>query len=132
MHFQDLSRYNYTEEEENTLNIGWLDPDYEYTKGVVDEYFLERLSLFLDCIVHDESFGPHTCGFCRKALASGEIRVFGLNGVVYAAPTMIDHYIMIHKYQPPQAFIDAVMNGPLPGTIEYSNLAAKYSWSTHL
>lgn len=132
MYFHDLSAYNYIQEEENTFNVGWLAHDHDYTKGLVNENFLKRLSLFMDYIVHDESCGPHECEFYQNAYTSGEIRVFGLNGAVYAVPTMIRHYIIKHQYQPPQVFIDAVMNGPLPGTIEYSNLAAKYSWSSHL
>ncbi|MCX7805518.1 MAG: hypothetical protein N3A38_10060 [Planctomycetota bacterium] len=38
-----------------------------------------------------------------------EIRVLGRDGKIYAAPTLIYHYVVAHKYRPPQEFIDAVM-----------------------
>lgn len=48
------------------------------------------------------------------AVGNGEIRVLGKDGVVYAGPAMLHHYIAMHQYLPPQEFIDAVMNIPQP------------------
>ena len=42
-------------------------------------------------------------------LGNGEIRVTGEDGTVYAAPTMIAHYVAEHHYLPPQEFVDAVL-----------------------
>jgi hypothetical protein len=41
-------------------------------------------------------------------LGSAEIRVPGKDEIVYAAPEMIAHYVIMHDYCPPQEFIDAV------------------------
>jgi hypothetical protein len=41
-------------------------------------------------------------------VANGEIRVAEKNKVVYAAPTLICHYIEGHPYCPPSEFLDAV------------------------
>ena len=35
-------------------------------------------------------------------LGDGEIRVSGSGGVVFAAPTLICHYIHTHGYRPPE------------------------------
>jgi hypothetical protein len=29
--------------------------------------------------------------------------------VIYVSPVLVAHYVTVHRYQPPQAFIDAVM-----------------------
>jgi hypothetical protein len=33
----------------------------------------------------------------------------GVDGTRYAAPFLVEHYVTIHQYAPPQAFIDAVL-----------------------
>ena len=67
--------------------------------------------------------GRHVCELCRERrdpirmqrglrpvwLGNGEIRVTGENGEVYAAPTMIAHYVAEHGYLPPRASVDAVL-----------------------
>lgn len=40
-------------------------------------------------------------------LGNGEIRVAGKGSVVYAAPTLICHYIGGHAYQPPAQFLES-------------------------
>ena len=39
-------------------------------------------------------------------LGSAEIRVFGQNGKIYAAPNLIYHYMKDCGYLPPQEFLD--------------------------
>jgi hypothetical protein len=41
----------------------------------------------------------------------GEIRVTGEDGVTYASPDLIVHYVTVHRYRPPQKFVDAVLAG---------------------
>ncbi|MBQ3665050.1 MAG: hypothetical protein II919_02960 [Lachnospiraceae bacterium] len=48
--------------------------------------------------------------------------MLGKNGLVYAAPDLVIHYIINHQYLPPKEFIDAVMNGPKPGGEEYRDM----------
>ena len=42
-------------------------------------------------------------------LGSAEIRVQGKEGKVYAAPTLIYHYVAAHDYDPPQEFVEALL-----------------------
>jgi hypothetical protein len=44
----------------------------------------------------------------KLAVGNGEIRVSGKDGIVYAAPTLVCHYIQAHGYFPPEEFIEAV------------------------
>jgi len=60
-------------------------------------------------------------------LGSAEIRVVGQDGTVYAAPDLIYHYVVVHDYRPPEEFIQAVMETPLPGTQEHEILK-KEKW----
>ncbi|MCX4824617.1 hypothetical protein OG883_33135 [Streptomyces sp. NBC_01142] len=62
--------------------------------------------------------GYHFCPWCpaRRVGArvdgprgSAEIRVEG-NGVAYAAPELIAHYVEVHDYLPPADFVEAVLS----------------------
>lgn len=59
-------------------------------------------------------------------LGSSEIRVFGRDGTIYAAPNLIYHYIVEHQYRPPDVFIQAVLEGPQPGSDEYQALLSQH------
>ena len=70
--------------------------------------------------------GYHRCNLCDAddachpaevvwegevhVVGSAEIRVIGADGVRYAAPNMILHYVSAHHYLPPTEFVDAVLN----------------------
>lgn len=134
-YYPDLSPYEYYQTEFSTVNIGWLDAAHEYSKGPVPNEFIERLWAFCHEPVH-QSKGFHACELCRKPvfglnvkrgsdsiqLGSAEIRVFGKDGMTYAAPNLIYHYVVEHCYRPPEEFIQAVMESPLPGSPEYEAL----------
>jgi hypothetical protein len=62
--------------------------------------------------------GWHTCEFCGKALGFGSFGV-PADGRLFYAPDMIAHYVEEHGYAPPEMFIAAVLECPLPGTAEY-------------
>jgi hypothetical protein len=142
-YFPDLSPYTYTPYDTQagfiTLNIGWLEPTEHHTTGVTSLDFQTRLLTFCS---HDATvnhcLGYHFCPFCTNRddivrinwedkeifLGSGEIRAIG-SSVLYAAPTLIYHYIVVHNYQPPAEFIDAVQFGPGPDTPEHQTLLRK-------
>ena len=143
-YFSDLSPYAYLLGETNppTLNVGWLDSKHTYLQGETSEEFTERLWCFCRRQVAVMR-GFHFCEFCHESpadaalhwrggerllLGSAEIRVFGPNGVVYAAPNMIYHYVVTHRYCPPLEFIQAVLEGPLPDSPEYATLAIGCAW----
>lgn len=140
--YPDLSIYSYTEHSPGALNIGWLGGAQPYRQGEVPAELIERLWTFCRTPVCGTR-GLHECELCatdrRSAntaqrdeetitLGSAEIRVFGPQGRIYAAPNLIYHYVIAHRYQPPHEFITAVLEGPLPGAPEYEALAAEWPW----
>jgi len=128
MYFPDLTSYSYHgHPEPESRNVGWLDSEHDFPCGPVPVGFVERLLAFSKKPAKQHR-GFHICQFCgidphlviydqaamqrlneAGALGSAEIRVVGRSRVVYASPTMICHYVAAHRYQPPQEFIDAVM-----------------------
>jgi hypothetical protein len=124
MYYKDLSVYEYLGiEHDNVLNVGWIDKEHSFPKGDVPKKFLSNL--LHECVNnmvnltrgfhHSPFLGsnkigyPVRIGLKKYRLGSGEIRVPGKNGIVYAAPNLIYHYVKDCHYQPPQEFIDAVL-----------------------
>jgi hypothetical protein len=122
--YQDLSPYEYSPTVVEMVNVGWLGRDSVYPTGVVDARVqVELLKRAADPA--NVMRGFHYCEFCdedspiripakvgiheRVSLGTGEIRVAGDDGVIYAAPTLIVHYIEKHGYRPPEAFIVALI-----------------------
>lgn len=124
MYFKDLTQYKYMAKEDS-LNIGWLEKGHLVKKGEVPEEFIEKLWKYLRYPVN-VCRGFYVCSFCKKQekdmlpvvtfkgekrkTGYYEIRVFGEDGKVYAAPGLIFHYVLQHNYKPPQEFIDAVIS----------------------
>jgi hypothetical protein len=117
-YFTDLTPYHYglPEPEPDVLNIGWLDVAYPFSRGLTSSEFREALSRLVErpILLHR---GFHVCDFCPRdrrdnypSRGNGQIRVLGRNGIWYAAPTMVHHYVVAHEYQPPPEFVDAVLN----------------------
>jgi hypothetical protein len=111
--FEDLTPYTYFHPEEelpDTVNVGWLERGHPFPTGRTSKKFrtkLERLCLRLA----KQTRGRYECDFCKgreKATSSSEMRVAG-NGRVYAAPSMVHHYVVAHDYRPPDEFIAAVL-----------------------
>jgi hypothetical protein len=107
------------------LDVGWLELPHPIPTGQAPPGFTQRLFAFcrLDRLV-GLTMGHQRCGYCAATfhqlstqyhtpLGNGEIRVLG-DGVAYAAPSLIYHYVTAHAYLPPPAFIAAVMDGPDP------------------
>ena len=82
--------------------------------------------------------GRHDCEFCpvgsaryferngqRLRLSTSEIRVFSRDGWIYAAPTLIYHYVAIHHCKPPDEFLKALREGPRRPSQEYFDALAK-------
>lgn len=118
-YFADLTPHIYAREDtegQTVLNVGWLDPSKEYPRGEVSVEFVKALEVLCERPVYLHR-GFHDCRFCpRKAdhhfaarIGNGQIRVMDADGIWYAAPTMIHHYVTVHHYQPPSLFICAVL-----------------------
>jgi hypothetical protein len=123
-----------------TVNVGWLDPAHPYTQGDTSEEFQDRLFEFCTHLVL-QTRGCHQCPYCGDPtsllavreerhgrelyLGTAEIRVT-YQGKSYAAPNLVYHYVVAHNYKPPEEFIEAVLNGPLPDTREYKEYMKKF------
>jgi uncharacterized protein YjaG (DUF416 family) len=127
-YYRDLSDYRYFSEfaHPGTKNIGWLAAGHEFERAEPADHVLDRLWRFCKISVA-QSRGIHECEFSsnedsckaehhgeRRLLGTSEIRVFSSEGEIYAAPTLIYHYVSVHKYSPPDEFIRALIEGPAP------------------
>lgn len=117
--FEDLTAYsNCRWPEPNTVNVGWLDREHPFPKGKTPPEFRKRLTVL--CRNPPGRFvtkGYHVCEFCGKVAGGNEIRVLA-GEKVYAAPVLIFHYVISHRYLPPKEFIEAVMRSPGPDSPE--------------
>lgn len=117
------------------LSVGWLAAKQPYTQGDVSVAFTDHLwVLCRNSVLH--MLGYHKCPFCSNSafgvleqngseelrLGSAEIRVLGKNKIIYAAPDLIYHYVVEHHYRPPNEFVQAVLEGPLPESPEYKTV----------
>ena len=148
--YQDLTPYEYFARNEPngliSLNIGWLGYFQPFATGETSQEFKTRLFEFSqDKYVIHVARGFHVCEFCkvsdgewfrlqqsrygdkayRMSVGNGEIRILG-KSVVYAAPTLIYHYVTEHQYRPPDEFIEAVLTSPPPESNEYRALLQKF------
>jgi hypothetical protein len=92
------------------LAVGWLDPPHEYPRGQLTTPLVEKLDRLCRTSRYHVTRGFHPCGICGDAsdgLGSKEIRLLG-DGVVYAAPDKIVHYVSAHAYAPPRGFVEAL------------------------
>ena len=58
-------------------------------------------------------------------MGNGEVRVRGAGGIWYVAPRLVIHYVVEHRYCPPQDFIEAVMSPSEIGKEEPIHLSEK-------
>jgi hypothetical protein len=110
--------------------IGWLVSSERFTKGPAPDGFLEQL-IWLCCWPSNLTRGLHRCPFCPREEAAlrvggswvrapfgdyvtghGEAHIAGPDGVRFASPDMIAHYVQIHEYLPPADFVQAVLRTP--------------------
>lgn len=132
----DFSKYvGKKGKETNTYNIGWIEGN-SFNRGDVSDEFIQNLWEYLKYPVNSnrgmyyntflDNYGDAYVA-CHNGyqivLGAAEIRVLDLcRKVVYAAPDLIIHYIIDHKYLPPKEFVEAVINGPKPNSEEYSKM----------
>lgn len=132
-YFCDLSPYAYGRSSHHgVVHVGWLDNVHPYPRGTVDSRLIEKMRLLASKPV-ELYRGKHICELCvappdlikatlpnkcidpncswyrwiHQRSSNGEIRVPG-EGIVFAAPVLIVHYIEAHNYLPPPRFLKAV------------------------
>ena len=145
-YLKNLSEYNYNKKfyVACTKAVGWLDSTQDYEKEVASERTLDLLWEFCSISVA-QSRGLHECEFCipekiiyaerqgvKLLLGGSEIRVFAPSGDIYAAPTLIYHYVQAHKYKLPSEFMLALHEGSRPPNHLYFEKlrAIKLDWDT--
>lgn len=116
--FKDLTPYTYSECDQPLLNIGWLGAGTEFQLGAVASGVVDAL-LLLAVDQRHITRGVHNCELCDEespiridapvprgwvSLGMGELHVPGRSGQVYAAPSLVIHYIIEHGYCPPDDF----------------------------
>lgn len=137
--YQDFSPYSYMwDKEKNTYNIGWLE-GCDFPRGDVPDEFIIKLWEYIKYPVliargfhiNHELDKERTkvivdyIGYNFR-LGYAELRVVDdKNDVVYASPNLILHYIVNHRYLPPQEFINSVLSGPKPNSDDYSKIITK-------
>jgi hypothetical protein len=133
-YFSDHSPYAYGHgSHPGVVHVGWLDNIHPYPKGTVDARLIEKMKLLASNPV-ELYRGKHICELCveppdlikttqpngvaldpncswvrwvNQRSSNGEIRVSG-EGIMFAAPVLIVHYIEAHNYSPPAEFLRAV------------------------
>ena len=106
-YYDDLTPYTYGRSlHNNIVNIGWLDSQFEYTKGEVDPLVIDKLKSLEPSHRYK---GTHRCPFCGLDRTSVNFTIEG-NGKYYCFPGLLVHYIEKHNYLPPSEFIESVMN----------------------
>ena len=133
--FADLSPCDYfpLDAQAKVQAVGWLDVECPYPNGDVEEQFVAKLvELLVDPWQPAVAMGRHECPFCRfsggpatfqykdTTVCIGASNLFvPATGVIYAAPSLILHYIDSHGYAPPKHFQKAVMECPPMKSMRY-------------
>lgn len=145
-YFHDLSVYSYTTGRHlaGVYNVGWLDAEHEFPRGrpadsvALAELVKESLPYsrvaqmrgFHVCeLCSDQDWNqPVTVGGLQYVLGSAECWFPGPEGIIYALPTLVVHYVREHHYRPPVACIDAVRafaEAPIQMETEYTRRLRK-------
>jgi hypothetical protein len=132
-YFEDLSEYTYDVEfaRPGTKTVGWLGRGHSFPTSPPSDDILDLLWVLCSTSVALQR-GVHACEFCpsgsgylsernekRLLLGAAEIRAFSEAGHIYAAPNLIYHYVLVHHYQPPDKFVEALRKGLRPPHREY-------------
>ena len=143
---EDLSDYAYAGLEfarPGTKAVGWLAVGHAFPTMAPEDEVLDLLWQYSSVSIA-RMRGGHECEFCdsrgphfaerygeERLLGVAEIRVFGAGELVYAAPTLIYHYVAVHHYRPPDEFLRALREGPKPPSRQYFDALTrlKLQWS---
>jgi len=121
MYYKDLTPFEYNSAYTG-LNIGWLNGSHSFPTGDPSEGFLDLLFATVSSGEYTRcaASGFHVCEICHRreviAQLDGKEIVMGnteiaipFDGVEYVAPSLIYHYVKLHRYLPPDPFIKGVM-----------------------
>ena len=137
-YYTDLSETTMITAGSHIRAIGWLDDKHVFQAGEAPAEFVRKLQKIIEKYAESEGalgwildsfFGYHTCELCHKFDHGGNFGV-PAGQVLYVAPAMISHYVEEHGYLPPQQFIDAVLESPIPGAKDYEDAVVVF-WGLH-
>ena len=133
--YADLSHLAYFGEEnaDGLLAVGWLERSQDYAHGSVEKDFFRKLvELLVDPWQPVRAMGFHECSFCHftggprhlshegTTVQLGAANLFvPADGTLYAAPSLIAHYVDAHDYAPPTGFCEAVLSCPPMRSMAY-------------
>jgi hypothetical protein len=113
-------------------SVGWLSSAHPFPKGKSPPEVIAKLRELTstweestEAMNWPAACGSHECEICHAFRAGGNLAVPSAT-VLFVAPEMIAHYVEVHEYLPPQAFINAVMVCPLASTHEYAIAVAPF------
>jgi hypothetical protein len=124
-HFADLAAFTYLGPcAGDARAVGWLEAEHEFVRGDVPSDAMGRLELlFQHAWQPVYAKGWHDCSLCgftvknppimreiggRKELLGVKNLLVPAGDVIYAAPSLIIHYIEDHGYKPPDEFLEAL------------------------
>jgi len=129
--FDDLSECSYFQDLSlpALVAVGWLERGRPYSRGDAGSEVRRRLKEFRDARWHLTAYlGGHYCDLCTEneslhwstddAYSKTDLFIPG-EGVIYAAPEGICHYVTEHSYHPPNVFCEAVLTAPAADSIGY-------------
>ena len=115
------------------LAVGFLSRKHPFNQGATPPEFAKKLLAFCHpsktvCHTHGKRKSPFDGDHIEVeldgltfTLGGAEIRILG-EQEIYAAPDLIYHYVVDHRYQPPDEFVQAVLKGPGPNSAEFRAL----------
>jgi hypothetical protein len=141
MHFEDLSSYNYEVPLPlpGVRNVGWLSKGIPYPTGNVPSELVESLKQWATKGEANRMRGYELCRFCSHNgyeqmsvfcgslqlwLGASEIWMPDGSGGIFAAPSLIIHYVEAHNYLPPTEFVEAALR-PIPEDWNADDLATR-------
>ncbi len=94
------------------LAVGWLERGDAFPTGPVEDRVYQRLTeLTRQSWGYFLYLGHHTCSLYQHGGAKGTANMLiPGDGVIYACPELITHYIDAHWYRPPDQFQTAVLS----------------------
>ena len=113
MEYVDLSPFTYWDSVIPMAAIGWLDDEYGIQGGdrpAMTEADVERLTA-ASWRMTNMSLGFHECELCDLSpyfRGNGEYHYYLSDGITYAAPMMLLHYVEEHGYRTPVVFRSAL------------------------
>ena len=147
MYIPDLTPYCYDLPKafESVVAVGWLSKGKPIQTGKCPEDVLKKLNRLILRERVNPMRGTHRCDFCNQyeirlqisehslLLGSAEVWVPESSGrVVLAAPNLIVHYIVDHRYLPPELFINAIREFREESTWSGQKLHEKLSCDAYL